>query len=114
MAQKKTCPQHSRPEVAFYSKFSKWANVAEGLKNKKDRDNASGSQLNALNLIENGISNILIGGLGNKFPYKEIEVKVETWIKNFAEIFQVSMSVEGATLKILNSSPNQYCRSKLP
>ena len=77
----------SRPPVAFYAKYSKLINGVVGLKNKKDRDNASPLQLSTVRLVEDKISEIMLQGVKINLPYKDVEVVIDAWTNNFKNPF---------------------------
>ena len=82
----------SRPPVAFYAKYSKLINGVVGLKNKKDRDNASPLQLSTVRLVEDKISEIMLQGVKINLPYKDIEVVIDAWTNNFKNPFTLLCS----------------------
>ena len=84
----------SRPEVAFYMKYSRLANKLAGRPNKGGRDDATIQQIVLCSLIEDRMSEIFCGGMEKNLPYKEIESHVESWTENLFSAIKIPILIK--------------------
>ena len=83
----------SRPEVAFYMKYSRLVNKLAGLPDKGGRDDATIQQIGFCSFIEDRMSEIFCGGMEKNLPYKEIESHVENLTKNLFALIKMPIAI---------------------
>ncbi len=69
----------------YYITFSTLANKVVGLKSKQ-RDNATSVQLNTLSLVEYIIANVIIQGINDNKPYKDIYQDCKKRLDSFVDV----------------------------